>query len=142
MKITKQALTVRDTSRSGRVRFLSFWSRYFSHTVSLSCLPVSNVSDFQLPDTSGRAGGALSSALLSVVAEANDLTFQQVLLAIRDKLQQHNFVQIPQLSSSRPTNLNEKFTIVPENFSGKRRAVLIGINYTGLVSGWNVARQP
>jgi hypothetical protein len=60
-----------------------------------------------------------------------DLTFKQVLLEVRDKLKETDFEQIPQLSSSRPTNLNETFSLVPEDFSGTKRAVMIGINYVG-----------
>ena len=60
-----------------------------------------------------------------------DLTFKEVLLSIREKLGGKGFSQIPQLSSSRPTNLDEPFTIVPEGFSGTRRAVMVGINYVG-----------
>ena len=60
-----------------------------------------------------------------------DLTFKEVLMAIREKLKAKGFEQIPQLSSSRPTNLDETFSVIPPNFSGTRRAVMIGINYVG-----------
>ena len=96
---------------------------------------VSDVRSFKLPDTRGRAGGALSSALLSVTYAdhedtGKDLTFKETLFAIRDKLKDKGFVQIPQLSSSRPTNLDETFTLVPHG-TLRRRAVMIGINYVG-----------
>lgn len=55
-----------------------------------------------------------------------DLTFRETLLAVREKLGKKGFEQIPQLSSSRPTNLDEKFTLVPDDFSGTKRAVMIG----------------
>jgi hypothetical protein len=92
---------------------------------------VSNVSSFQLPDPAGRAGGALTSALLNVLYadhhdSGKDLTFKETLFAVREKLKQKKFTQVPQLSSSRPTNLDHKFTLVPENFTGTRRAVMIG----------------
>lgn len=60
-----------------------------------------------------------------------DLTFRETLEQVRVKLQGKGFEQIPQLSSSRPENLEEKFCLVQEGFSGKRRAVMIGINYIG-----------
>ena len=39
--------------------------------------------------------------------------------------------QIPQLSSSHPMDIHEKFHIVPEGNEGTKRAVMIGINYEG-----------
>ena len=83
-----------------------------------------------------RGGGAMTSALLNVLYHdkkdtGQDLTFKQLLFRIRHLLNQKGFSQIPQLSSSRPSNLDEKFTLLPPNFSGRRHAVLIGINYVG-----------
>lgn len=97
---------------------------------------VSNVSSFSLPDPAGRAGGACTSAMLKVLyadhkAPKVDLSFQEVLMKMRGILKQGRFTQIPQLSSSRPLDMNHKFEIIPENFSGTRRAVMIGINYVG-----------
>jgi metacaspase-1 len=97
---------------------------------------VSNVHSFQLPDPAGRAGGALTSALLHVTYAdeedtGKDLTFKETLMEVRTKLEGKGFEQIPQLSSSRHTNLDEKFSLIPDDFSGKRRAVMIGINYIG-----------
>ena len=97
----------------------------------LLLLLVSNVASFKLPDPAGRAGGALTSSLLNVTYAdhedtGKDLSFLQVLLAVRDKLNGKGFSQIPQLSSSRKTNLDEPFTIVPETHtSGTRRAVMM-----------------
>ncbi|CAB9516074.1 Metacaspase-1 [Seminavis robusta] len=96
---------------------------------------VSNVADFKLPDPSGKAGGACTSAMLQVLYAdhtdtSEDLTFEEVILKIRDNLSE-NFSQIPQLSSSRNMNVNEKFHIVPDEFEGTKRAVMIGINYVG-----------
>ena len=97
---------------------------------------VSNVASFKLPDPAGRAGGALTAAMLNVTYAdhadtGKDLTFKEVLMSVRGQLGAKGFSQIPQLSSSRPTNLDEPFTIVPEGFSGTRRAVMVGINYVG-----------
>jgi metacaspase-1 len=97
---------------------------------------VSNVGSFKLPDPAGRAGGALTSSLLNVTYAdhhntGSDMTFKETLMAVRDQLQEKGYEQIPQLSSSRPTDVHSTFTIVPDDFSGKRRAVMIGINYIG-----------
>jgi len=97
---------------------------------------VSNVSSFQLPDPNGRAGGACSSAFLNVVYADHkqpdeDISFQDVLMNMRSILSCKDFEQIPQLSSSRPMDIGTRFDLTPEDFSGKKRAVLIGINYVG-----------
>jgi hypothetical protein len=59
---------------------------------------VSNVADFQLPDPAGSAGGACTSAMLQVLYSdhhdtSEDLTFQEVMLKIRDNLSE-NFSQV------------------------------------------------
>lgn len=60
-----------------------------------------------------------------------DLSFQEVLTKMRGILSQGRFTQVPQLSSSRPLDIHHKFDLVPDNFSGNRLAVMIGINYVG-----------
>lgn len=97
---------------------------------------VSNVASFSLPDPAGSAGGACTSAMLKVLyanhkAPQKDLSFQEVLMKMRGILSQGRYTQIPQLSSSRPLDIHQSFNIVPANFTGTRRAVMIGINYTG-----------
>jgi hypothetical protein len=97
---------------------------------------VSNVSSFQLPDPAGRAGGALTSTLLKVLyaderTPEEDLSFTEVLTAVRGHLKRGNFSQIPQLSSMNPIDVGAKFDLVPETATGVRRAVMIGINYVG-----------
>lgn len=97
---------------------------------------VSNVESFQLPDPAGKAGGACTSALLQVLYADNqdtaeDLSFKEVVSKLRENLEEGEFSQIPQLSSSRPMDINEKFHLVPEEFEGTKRAVMIGINYVG-----------
>lgn len=97
---------------------------------------VFDVASFKLPDPAGRAGGALTACMLNVLYSdhhdtGKDLTFKEVLFQVRNQLKEKHFEQIPQLSSSRPTNLGEIFTLVPEDFSGTKRAVMIGINYVG-----------
>ena len=91
---------------------------------------------FQLPDPAGRAGGACTSALLNILYKdkhrnENEMSFIDVLLKMRSLLDEKGYEQIPQLSSSRMLDVNTKFDITPDNFSGTKRAVMIGINYVG-----------
>jgi hypothetical protein len=101
---------------------------------------VSNVATFKLPDPAGRAGGACTSAMLNVLYADHkkveeDLTFEQVLLKMRGILQE-GYTQIPQLTSSRPMDVQATFDLVPPSCEGgTRRALLIGINYTGHSQG-------
>jgi hypothetical protein len=60
-----------------------------------------------------------------------DLTFQEVLLKMRDILKSGGYSQIPQLSASRPLDIHTKFDLVPDDITGTKRAVMIGINYVG-----------
>mmetsp|Transcript_2146 Transcript_2146/g.3883 ORF Transcript_2146/g.3883 Transcript_2146/m.3883 type:complete len:318 (-) Transcript_2146:223-1176(-) len=97
---------------------------------------VSNVASFSLPDPAGAAGGACTSALLKVLyadhhKPDDDLSFHEVLSKMREILSAGSFAQIPQLSASRPLDIEHPFDLVPEKCTGTRRAVLIGINYTG-----------
>ena len=97
---------------------------------------MANVGSFNLPDPAGRAGGACTSALLSILyadkkSPDKDLSFKEVLLKMRIILDHKRFEQIPQLSSSRELNIDTKFDITPDGFLGIKRAVLIGINYVG-----------
>ena len=97
---------------------------------------VSNVNSFKLPDPAGRAGGACTATLLKVLYQMEDSPWQeqsfiQVMDQMRTILKSKGFSQIPQLSSTRPIDMNHKFEIVPDTLTGHRRAVLIGINYTG-----------
>mmetsp|Transcript_4122 Transcript_4122/g.4677 ORF Transcript_4122/g.4677 Transcript_4122/m.4677 type:complete len:198 (+) Transcript_4122:260-853(+) len=97
---------------------------------------VSNVASFKLPDPAGRAGGACTSAILNVLyadkkKPDGDLSFKDVLLQMRGMLDGKGFDQIPQLSASRNLDVDSKFDITPDNFSGTKRAVMIGINYVG-----------
>lgn len=59
---------------------------------------VSEVSSFQLPDPAGKAGGACTSAMLQVLYAdhtdtSEDLTFEEVVLKIRDNLDD-SFTQV------------------------------------------------
>jgi hypothetical protein len=91
---------------------------------------VSNVAHFKLPDPAGKAGGALTSALLNVTYAdhedtGNDLSYIDTLLLVREQLEGMGFKQIPQLSSSRPMDVNRTFDIVPNDLKGARRAVMM-----------------
>lgn len=90
----------------------------------------------QLPNPAGRSGGACTSALLEILYRNRNqqpLTFQQVLLDLRKSLQNKGFEQIPQLTSSRPLDIQKgtPFSLVGSSTAGVFRAVLVGINYRG-----------
>ena len=94
------------------------------------------MASFQLPDPAGRAGGACTSAMLKILyadhqQTGTDLSYQEVLLQMRDILKSASYTQIPQLSSSRPLDIKEKFDLVPSDITGTKRAVMVGINYVG-----------
>jgi hypothetical protein len=94
---------------------------------------VSNVQSFSLPNPQGRAGGALTAALLNVAYAdhkkntGKDLSFEATLLQVREMLRKKGFSQIPQLSSSRPMDISAPFDIVPENMTGTRRAIMMWV---------------
>ena len=50
---------------------------------------------------------------------------------MRGMLSDKSFEQIPQLTSSRMLDVDTKFDLTPDDFSGTKRAVMIGINYVG-----------
>ena len=98
---------------------------------------VNNVSSFQLPDPAGRSGGACTSSFLKILYDEHRktrdiLSFQDVLMKMRGVLSKGRYTQVPQLSSSRPLDIQQEFTLVPPDCEqGTRRAVMIGINYVG-----------
>lgn len=96
---------------------------------------VSNVMNFQLPDPAGRAGGACTSTLLKILyadgVPEEELSFTEVMEQMRAHLDKDGYEQIPQLSSMNPIDVNNKFDLVPDDATGTRRAVMIGINYVG-----------
>jgi metacaspase-1 len=86
----------------------------------------------QLPNPAGRSGGACTLALLDILySDSGDkLSFQELLLRLRQSLATKGMSQIPQLTSSRPLELKQTpFTL--SNGPGQRRALLVGINYLG-----------
>jgi hypothetical protein len=50
---------------------------------------------------------------------------------MRTELNRMGYDQIPQLTSSRFIEVEKPMYIVPPTSEGRRRAILIGINYTG-----------
>eukprot|EP00998_Keelungia_sp_KM082_P011086 NODE_7316_length_596_cov_36.599147_g7293_i0.p1 GENE.NODE_7316_length_596_cov_36.599147_g7293_i0~~NODE_7316_length_596_cov_36.599147_g7293_i0.p1 ORF type:complete len:149 (+),score=50.64 NODE_7316_length_596_cov_36.599147_g7293_i0:39-449(+) len=75
---------------------------------------VGNVAVFQLPADSGPggAGGACTSALLKTLSTTPNCTFAEALEGMRVHLVEHNFKQVPQLSSSKNFNLEAtQFTL-------------------------------
>ncbi len=111
-----------------------------SHDAQTSA-DVSNInSQFQLPDPAGKSGGACTASLLEVLYDIHDkgldgkVSWVDVLRDMRDVLEDKGYEQIPQLTSSRMIDVSHPFAITPSNFDSsknKKRAVLIGINYTG-----------
>ena len=120
-----------------------------------------------LPNPGGKSGGACTSALLDILYRyhhhnqvqeqqqqqrnngkkttatmTTTLTFQQVLLELRDLLSKQGYDQIPQLTSSRQLELQQTPFSMRGNGSGRGndrdttssgicRALLVGINYYG-----------
>lgn len=105
-----------------------------------------------LPNPMGRSGGACTTALLDILYQSShqtrihdrvsdkrhtyqQLTFQQLLVKLRSTLSERGFEQIPQLTSSRPLEMNQTpFSCVSpfeKNPGNCRRALLVGINYLG-----------
>jgi hypothetical protein len=66
---------------------------------------------------------------------ADTLSFVQVLEAMRDDLKSRGYEQIPQFTASQPIDITNAFDLVPPSATGTRRAVVIGINYTGHEQG-------
>lgn len=118
---------------------------------------VSNVKGFQLPDPAGKSGGACTSALLQTLWRDEDdddirYSWADTLEMMRTKIEEIGLTQVPQLSASRPIDVNEEIMISnpmgtrgdeydddeddEADDSGRRnrgvkRALLVGVNYTG-----------
>lgn len=82
-----------------------------------------------------KSGGACTNALLSVLAERPTIGYGDLLCSARAKLKELKYTQVPQLSTSRRINLKStNFSVNnPHDVDGKgkRRALIIAINYTG-----------
>lgn len=90
-----------------------------------------NANKFELPNPAGKAGGACTSAFLQGLYDTGaDAKWIDTLRGMRTVLKGMGYNQIPQLTSSRLVDMEKKMQIVPPG-SGRRRALLIGINYVG-----------
>jgi metacaspase-1 len=90
-----------------------------------------NTGKFELPNPAGKAGGACTSAFCQALySSGNGSSWVETLQQMRQVLQGMGYNQIPQLTSSRLIDVQNEMQIVPPG-SGRRRALLIGINYTG-----------
>jgi hypothetical protein len=101
---------------------------------SQTAADISNIDTFDLPDPAGKSGGACTSALLQSLyrdegSEVVNYTWAQTLEIMRDKMEEMELTQVPQLSSSRPIDIDEELHLVPPDCSGTKRALLVGINY-------------
>lgn len=86
---------------------------------------------FELPNPAGKAGGACTSAFLQAMYEnGSGASWMETLQQMHVALQELGYAQTPQLTSSRYMDMNQPLQIVPPG-SGRRRALLIGINYVG-----------
>lgn len=59
------------------------------------------------------------------------MSWVEVLRKMRAELRNMGYSQVPQLTSSRMVDVNTTMYIVPPGSTGRRRAILIGINYVG-----------
>jgi metacaspase-1 len=59
------------------------------------------------------------------------MSWVECLRKMRTELNQMGYDQIPELTSSRLIDVNKPMYIVPPGSRGRRRAILVGINYTG-----------
>lgn len=90
-----------------------------------------NTSKFELPNPAGKSGGACTSSFLQQQYETgNDQSWVETLQSIKSVLRGMGYNQTPTLSCSRTFDINSPMSIVPAG-SGRRRALLIGINYVG-----------
>ena len=94
---------------------------------------VSNIASFGLPPASGPsgAGGACTNSMMLALENNPDVTWVQLLDDMRKILKEKGYKQIPELSASRDMDLNETFTLNNPAGGGKKKALLIGINYVG-----------
>lgn len=87
----------------------------------------------QLPDPQEKAGGACTSTLLQVLYQENkkNASWSSILGSMKQVLDGRGLEQVPQLMSSRLMKVDKPMDIVPMKHPGLKRAVLIGINYSG-----------
>jgi hypothetical protein len=59
------------------------------------------------------------------------MSWVECLRKMRTELNRMGYDQVPELTSSRLIDVNKTMYIVPPGSTGRRRAILIGINYVG-----------
>lgn len=94
---------------------------------------VSNVASFELPEDAGPggAGGACTNSMIKALSEEGvNYTWASLLKQMRGILE-GQYTQIPMLSGSRRMNMNEPYSPLHPEPSGRKRALLVGINYVG-----------
>ena len=99
-----------------------------------------DVSSFRLPANvgPGGAGGACTNSMMAKfyphdndpTKPETDISYAELMLAMRDTLKRKGYTQVPQLSSSYKVHLADRFCLKPPG-SQRTRALLIGINYVG-----------
>jgi hypothetical protein len=94
---------------------------------------VFDVNEFQLPNPSGKSGGACTSAILKILYKNPFIvvTWLWLLKNLRLELKKLGYKQTPQLSSSRRIDQTKEISFDTKNNKGTKRALLIGINYKG-----------
>lgn len=100
---------------------------------------VYDVGDRELPKRDGRVGGKLTPAFCTAMTLPTNLSYKDLLSNMAQSIQLQSHAQVPQISSSRKiqannNNNNNKSTATKDLFAtsmggGKKRALLIGINY-------------
>uniref|UniRef100_A0A7S3KWD1 Peptidase C14 caspase domain-containing protein n=1 Tax=Amphora coffeiformis TaxID=265554 RepID=A0A7S3KWD1_9STRA len=100
---------------------------------------------FDLPYVKGKEGGLCTSIFLNVLYQniprvvvgpnkapsSEPLTCHQLLKSMYATSKAKGYTPVPQMTASRPLEAQRPFYIVPPGATGRRRALIIGINYTG-----------
>jgi hypothetical protein len=55
--------------------------------------------------------GAMSYAIITLLSQDKEYTYNELITGVRDVMREKKFTQIPQISTSRPINMNETFYI-------------------------------
>lgn len=95
-----------------------------------------NVRKFELPNPAGKAGGACTSAFLkqqyaAAASNQQPQSWTEALQMMQQILNDLGYAQTLTLSSSRKIYQSKPLMQIVPSGSGRRRAMLIGINYTG-----------
>lgn len=134
-----------DTGKTP-VEYAEKWTAVIPATVIMlgGCLDdqtsadVSDTKNFGIKSTLtvGGAGGACSSSLLKALSQdSGHDTWLEVLCKVRNILKEGKYPQVPQVQASRPLPLDFRFGFLNQNevegVTPTRRALVIGINYSG-----------